>query len=102
MPPSWPTLWGHAGCRSRGPPPCPPAGTQLRADPTLRRLDAGRTLLGGSPLRIVKLSPAGAAIVERWLAGQPLEAGAAPRRLARRLLDGGLVHPRLSASAQPV
>jgi mycofactocin system glycosyltransferase len=65
----------------------------LRLDPGVRRLDEGRTILGGSPLRVVKLSPAGAAAVDGWAAGQALGASAPRRRLARRLLDGGVAHP---------
>jgi len=54
--------------------------------------DAGRTLLGGSPLRLVRLSEGGAAAVGRWrTGGRP--ASPAERALAGRLVDAGLAHP---------
>ncbi|MEZ5245830.1 MAG: mycofactocin biosynthesis glycosyltransferase MftF [Acidimicrobiales bacterium] len=81
--------------------PLPPAGIGLVADAGLRRLDAGRVLVGGSPLRIVKLSDAGAAVVDAWLGGTPLAAVKSARGLARRLLDTGMVHPVVSPADRP-
>lgn len=49
--------------------------------------------MGGSPLRIIRLSDAGAAVVDAWLAGTPLADVNSARGLARRLLDAGMVHP---------
>jgi mycofactocin system glycosyltransferase len=71
----------------------PPAGIGLAADAGLRRVDEGRMLIGGSPLRIIRLSDAGAAVVTAWLDGTPLAAVKSARGLARRLLDAGMVHP---------
>jgi mycofactocin system glycosyltransferase len=70
-----------------------PSGFGLRLDPGVRRLEQGRVLVGGSPLRMLKLSTAGAGVVDRWEAGAPVGPGAGAQRLARRLLDGGLAHP---------
>jgi mycofactocin system glycosyltransferase len=63
------------------------------ADATLRRLDNGRVLLGGSPLRLLRLTDAGARAVDALLAGEPVPTSGRRARLARRLLDTGMVHP---------
>lgn len=65
----------------------------LRLDDGTRRSDRGRTLLGGSPLRILRLSDAGAQVVDALLDGTPVGGVAAHQRLARRLLDAGVAHP---------
>ncbi|MEU6642489.1 mycofactocin biosynthesis glycosyltransferase MftF [Saccharomonospora sp. NPDC046836] len=66
-------------------------GTRLTLDDSVRR--RGRLLIGGSPLRLVRLGTAGDRLLDRWLAGEPLGAGPPEQRLARRLVDAGLVHP---------
>ncbi len=71
----------------------PPAGWQVQADAGLRTADDGRLLIGGSPLRLMRLSAAGASTVAGWIAGDPVGKTTAARTLARRLLDAGLVHP---------
>jgi hypothetical protein len=50
-------------------------------------------LVGGSPVRVLRLTPAGARQVSGWFSGTPLPAAEAARVLARRLLDAGLAHP---------
>lgn len=70
-----------------------PAGTRLTLDTRARRYRAGRILLGGSPPRLLRLSPAAAQRVGRWLAGEPVGPDPRDGRLARRLLDAGLAHP---------
>jgi mycofactocin system glycosyltransferase len=70
-----------------------PAGWRLRPAPGLRTVRDGTVLIGGAPLRVLRLSGAGARIVAAWWDGQPVGAGLAERRLARRLLDAGLAHP---------
>lgn len=70
-----------------------PPGFRVTLDRATRRLDRGQVLLGGSPLRILRLSTAGAALLDRWTAGAPLTADPADGALARRLTDGGLAHP---------
>jgi mycofactocin system glycosyltransferase len=57
--------------------------------------------VGGSPLRIVTLSDAGAAVVEAWLEGTPLASVNSARGLARRLLDAGMVHPVVRPTDTP-
>jgi mycofactocin system glycosyltransferase len=55
-------------------------------------------MVGGSPVRLVRLRPAGAGVLDRWLAGAPVGPGAGAQALARRLLDAGVVHPRPPAA----
>lgn len=70
-----------------------PAGWRLRAAHGVRITRGGELLVGGSPLRILTLSPRGAELVRGWLAGQPVGEREAERLLARRLLDAGLADP---------
>ena len=72
------------------------AGLRVVGDPELRRLRQGRLLVGGSPVGVVKLHPAGAQLVDGWLRGVPVGAGVAERRLARRLLNRNMVHPQVA------
>lgn len=74
-----------------------PATFRLRPDRRTRVLAGGRILIGGAPRRILRLSPTGAEVAARLLAGE--EVGAVSRdvhadagRLARRLTDAGLAH----------
>ncbi len=71
----------------------PPAGFLLRLDPSVRRIDRGRILVGGAPLKILRLSDSGADAVDEWDDGEPLDEPTSHRRLARRLLDAGMAHP---------
>jgi mycofactocin glycosyltransferase len=66
---------------------------RLVPDPSLQRWADGRTLAGGSPLRVLRLSDQGASFVEKWLGGQPVPADPASRRLAERLVRIGMAHP---------
>jgi mycofactocin system glycosyltransferase len=72
-----------------------PAGTRLVADESLRRF--GRVLIGGSPLRLLRLSEGGVRRLDSWLAGEPVGDAPSSVALARRLLDSGIVHPSLSS-----
>ena len=67
--------------------------TTLRPDARLRLSHDGRVLIGGSPLRMLRLSPAGARQVRAWLGGEPVGTEPAARALARRILAAGIVHP---------
>jgi mycofactocin system glycosyltransferase len=62
-------------------------------DHSVRRYAAGRVLLGGSPVRLVRLSVDGARRIDRWLAGAPIGADEQSAILLRHLLSAGLVHP---------
>jgi len=76
-----------------------PEGFGLVLDPGTRRVDGGAVLIGGSPLTVLRLSGAGARLVDELVAGAPVPGGAG-NRLARRMLDLGLVHPRPPAGRQ--
>lgn len=71
---------------------------RLRPDRRTRALAGGRILIGGAPRRILRLTPTGAVVAARLLAGENVGAvGAALQvdggRLARRLTDAGMAHP---------
>jgi mycofactocin glycosyltransferase len=70
-----------------------PVGVRLCADSGTRLIADGSVLVGGSPVRVLRLTPAGGRQVADWLAGSPVPAGVAARKLARRLLDAGIAHP---------
>ena len=71
-----------------------PAGWSIELDAAARRTDGGRVLIGGAPLRVMRLTEAGARWLDAASAGEPLSAAIGPRRLARRLVDGGLAQPK--------
>jgi mycofactocin glycosyltransferase len=75
-----------------------PAGVRLRADPGTRLIADGSVLVGGSPVRVLRLTPAGGRQVADLLAGSPVPASLPARKLARRLLDAGLAHPAAANS----
>jgi mycofactocin glycosyltransferase len=52
-------------------------------------------ITGGHPIRVLRLSPAGARHVAGWWEGAPVSGYPKARALARRLLDTGIAHPRL-------
>ncbi|TFV48993.1 mycofactocin biosynthesis glycosyltransferase MftF [Blastococcus sp. TF02A-35] len=86
-----------------GPVPEPPAlrlpdGFAVRLDPRTRRRDGGTALLGGSPLRLLRLAPRAAALLpgDRLVVADPVTAA-----LAARLLDAGVAHPDLAPSGGP-
>jgi mycofactocin system glycosyltransferase len=61
----------------------------IRLDPSVRRLDDDRVLLGGSPMRLLKLSATARAV----LATDDWESRAG-RALTSRLIAAGLAHPQ--------
>jgi mycofactocin system glycosyltransferase len=73
--------------------PAVPAGWRLRPATGLQVFHAGRTLVGGFPLRVLRLSTQGAHLTQAWLAGRPIGDDLTQRQLARRLLDAGLADP---------
>ncbi|MBB3086987.1 mycofactocin biosynthesis glycosyltransferase MftF [Geodermatophilus sabuli] len=74
------------------PPDRLPDGFAVRLDPRTRRRDGGTALLGGSPLRLLRLLPR----ARDLLRGDRIVVGdAATAALAARLLDAGLAHPDL-------
>ena len=75
-----------------------PAGFRVHADPATRLVASGSVLVGGSPVRVLRLTPAGGRQVAGWLSGTPVSESVAARRLARRLLDTGIAHPGFDSS----
>src|SRR5438067_1402431 len=63
--------------------------------------DGDALVLGGAPLRLMRLSAAGAEALRGWRAGAAIGDGVGARRLARRLLDAGLAHPEPPAAGDP-
>jgi mycofactocin system glycosyltransferase len=73
--------------------PALPPGWAITLDPHARRTDGGRTLIGGFPLRILRLTPAGARWLDVVAGGGAVPDAPGTRALARRLVDGGLAVP---------
>jgi mycofactocin system glycosyltransferase len=76
-------------------------GFRLRPDPGTRTLAGGTVITGGYPIRVLRLSPAGARHVAGWWDGAPVPGNAKARALARRLLDTGIAHPVLDRAERP-
>src|ERR1700748_74130 len=72
-----------------------PAGFRLRPDPGARTLAGGTVITGGYPIRVLRLSPAGARHVAGWWEGAPVPGTPRARARPRRLLDTGIAHPLL-------
>jgi len=71
-----------------------PDGFRIALDAGARWADDGTVLAGGAPVRLLRLTPAGRALVDRLAAGEPVSRSKGAQSLARRLLDAGLAHPR--------
>lgn len=65
-------------------------------DASYRRPARGKVVIGGSPLRLFRLTEAGMRIAEALESGHALPP--AHDRLTDRLLAGGVIHPRSSAA----
>jgi len=72
---------------------------QLELDSNVRRVSNGTALLGGSPFRVARLSAAGAALLDRWIAGDTELGSGQGAELHERLIRAGLVHPLPTACA---
>jgi mycofactocin system glycosyltransferase len=70
----------------------------LDEDPSTQELDDGAVLLGGSPLRLFRVTERGRLEVARWKGGEPVGTSGAARRLARRLVSSGAFTPRPRAA----
>lgn len=70
-----------------------PAGTRLVLDPGTRRPRPG-VVTGGTPWRVLRLAPAADRLLDAWSVGTPVGGRPAEGRLAARLVDAGLAHPR--------
>ncbi|MCU1388984.1 MAG: glycosyl transferase family 2, partial [Ilumatobacteraceae bacterium] len=67
-------------------------------DPSIRRAGDGRVLLGGSPLTLMRLTAAGASLIDRLTSGEEPGTSPATATLIDRLLGGGLIHPVAGAA----
>jgi mycofactocin system glycosyltransferase len=70
-----------------------PEGWRLAPADGLRTKSAGRILIGGAPLKIIRLSDQGAMLSRSWFAGEPISGKRQHQNLARRLLSAGMAHP---------
>jgi len=77
-----------------------PPGFGLKLDPIVRRPRHG-VLVGGNPIRVIKLTPAGAALLDAWVQGRTVGPGRGSQALARRLLDAGIAQPRPGPASHP-
>jgi mycofactocin system glycosyltransferase len=58
-------------------------------------------LIGGAPIRLLRLTPAGRRLVDRLAAGEAVPRSAGAQSLVRRLLDAGVAHPRPPVPSPP-
>ncbi len=58
------------------------------------RLDGGRVIMGGSPLRLLRVSSRASALIDRWQAGATVGDRKGEPVLARRLVSAGAFLPR--------
>lgn len=77
-----------------------PADFRLDFPAGLRR-PAPDVLIGGAPLRVLRLTAAGTARVDRWRAGAPVGRGSAAGDLAGRLVEAGMAAPVPPTASSP-
>jgi mycofactocin glycosyltransferase len=75
-----------------------PGTFHLALDPSTTVLEGG-VLMGGSPLRLVRLSARGSGLLADWTEGAPVGEQRRERLLARRLVSAGLCLPRPTESS---
>ena len=73
--------------------------TRFALDPSCRIVDGGRVLLGGSPLTLFRLGPAGVDVVDAIRSGRAPAAG--HERLTDRLVESGAAHPQPEPGSGP-
>ena len=81
-----------------------PDGTTLQIDASVELLtgaDGQVVLMGGSPLRLLRLRSRARTVIERWRAGGPIASPEAEQRLATRLVDANIAHPCIPRGAGP-
>ena len=66
-----------------------PGSFSLREDASTQEFDGGTVLLGGSPLRLFRISERARQLVARWKARAPVGPGRGAQLLARRLVSSG-------------
>ncbi|HTU15799.1 MAG TPA: mycofactocin biosynthesis glycosyltransferase MftF [Solirubrobacterales bacterium] len=70
-----------------------PRARRYRPDRETRLLRDGEVVVGGRPARVIRLAPAGAAVLREAIGGGASGSGPAAERLLRRLCDAGMIHP---------
>ena len=70
------------------------AMTTYALDATTRRPAGSNVVIGGSPLRLFRLSDAGVGVFDDLAAGHDVGADPPTTRLVDRLVDAGAIHPR--------
>src|SRR3984957_386458 len=76
-----------------------PGSFTLTEDASTREFDGGAVLLGGSPLRLFRLSERAGRLVERWRSGHVVGPGGGSQLLARRLVSAGAFVPQATGGA---
>src|ERR1700734_1646249 len=71
-----------------------PGSFTLTEDASTQEFDGGTVLLGGSPLRLFRISERARLLVERWRSGTPMGPRRPAQLLARRLVSAGPFVPR--------
>ena len=71
-----------------------PGSFTLQPAPTTAHLDAGQVVLGGSPIRLFRISERARGLLEWWRVGHPVGERTGARLLARRLVSSGAYVPR--------
>jgi mycofactocin system glycosyltransferase len=71
-----------------------PGSFGLTIDPATTTLDGGRVLMGGSPLRLLRITTRAGDLVRRWEAGAVVGTRPSEQTLARRLVASGVFVPR--------
>lgn len=67
--------------------------TTYTLDPSTRRPVGSTVVIGGSPLRLFRLSAAGAAVFDDIAAGRDMPTDPRTAKLLDRLVDAGAIHP---------
>lgn len=70
-----------------------PTAAHFRLDDSVRRIGGGRVLVGGSPLRLFRLTDAGSAVIDAVESAVDIDQTPAVARLLDRFLDAGVLHP---------
>ncbi len=76
-----------------------PSSFTLREDPSTQTFDGGTVLLGGSPLRLFRISDRARQLVEQWRGGGAVGPRRSAQLLARRLASAGAFNPRPTSSS---
>jgi mycofactocin glycosyltransferase len=76
-----------------------PGSFTLSEDHSTQEFDGGTVLLGGSPLRLFRISERARQVVDHWKNGAEVGPRRSAQMLARRLVSGGALNPRPTSSS---